>query len=249
MLRWILFCWFLLLIACGKHTSESFGFTNNSNTKQGSQANSPEELLMKAIAEGDETLFSKTLTEENLNLRLRDGRTPLIQSVISDKPQFVLTLVQKGADILLVDQLQKTALDYARELGRTRIELLLDANKSLQLEMEFLSLVLKGATSGVKTALENGVNPNFLNADGETPLTLALKQFVSENKPSFILVAIAIAEWSDEAFKLTATDIHLANALGETPFFLVQRLEVTKAPDKKNKQKLIDILVAKGAKE
>lgn len=246
-------CWVLFAIACGKHESTSYGFTNNSNNKQGTQASTDIEILKTAIEKGQKELFLSTLEAiSDVNVRLSGDRTPLIQSVISDKPVFVFILLQQGADTALVDDKQKTAMDHAIEKKNARILLMLDSSQSLKLQADLFAAALSGSTGKVKTALASGANPNVPNEQGETLLTLLIKNInLADKKNKSVMIAKDICKWVDKDFEVSTTDPNLSNALGETPLALAKVIEASAQDDtQKNKiNELIDALLKAGATE
>lgn len=236
--KWILICWCLILIACGKHESTNYGIMNNSKGVQGDKAETPLELFFNAILNGeaskpeDRKIFLETMAKiEDINTRFANGRTPLIQAAYSEKPFFVYEILRRGADRTLLDREQMSAMDYAVAKNNAQIQIFLDESKMAQLQLIFLEQISKGATSGVGTTLNAGVNPNFLTAEGETPLTLALKTFAADPTLKFLKTAAAIADWVDVTYSATTTDVNFANSLGEKPLSLVLRLlvEIPKA--------------------
>jgi len=61
----------------------------------------------------------------NVNAQDRYGVTPLMQAVVGNNTTAVSTLIAAGADPKLKDFRGDTALDLARQLGRTDIQRLL----------------------------------------------------------------------------------------------------------------------------
>lgn len=246
-----IFC-VLAILACGKHESNNSGTIKGKSTLQGDQASTVEEFLLKAISGDDKVEFQKNLEMvTDINAPTKEGRTYLIQSVMSNKPFFVMELMKKGADPLIVDSAGKTAMDYAADNNLIRIQLILDQSKSLTYQADLFLNVEKGATTNVGNLLEEGVNPNVQNENGETPLTLALKTFQMQKKSSLLLTALKITVWNDDEFSLTATDVNFRNQQGESPLQWVLILEplVTKNADINNLKKVKVALLAKGATE
>ncbi len=232
--RGILICWCLILIACGKHDSTNYGIMNNSKGVQGEKAETPLELFFNAIQNGvvtkkeDRDVFFKTMANiPDINVRFSNGRTPLIQAANSGKAFFVYEILRQGADRTLVDNEQKTAMDHAIENENEQIQIFLDEAKMAGLQATFIEQVTRGATGGVGETLNQGVNPNFLTADGETPLLLALKTFEKQPTLKYLKTAAVIVNWVDETYSATTTDVNFANSLGEKPLVLVQRLLIT----------------------
>ena len=131
---------------------------------------------------------------------------------------------------------------------------MLDQSKSSAYQNDLFAKVVKGATTNVGNLLEQGVNPNVHNENGETPLILALKTFQTQKKSSLLLTALEIADWSDLDFLLTATDVNFLNLAGESPLQWVLILEPQvssaippKQADINNLKKVKAALLAKGA--
>ncbi len=239
----------IVFVRCGKHESSNFGEIKGKSTLQGDQAGTVEELLLKAISGDDKVEFQKNIElVTDINALTKEGRTYLMQSVMSNKPYFVQELLKKGADPLIADASGKTAMDYAIANNLIRIQLMLDQSKSLTYQADLFANVTTGSTTNVGNLLVAGVNPNVHNENGETPLILAFKTFQAQKKSSLLLTALKIIEWDDPEFSLTATDVNFCNQQGESPLQWVLILEplVTKNADINNLKKVKAALLAMG---
>lgn len=224
----LIFTFFLVLTACGKHESSSYGYSNTGNTKQGDKAGTPEEVLLLAIVNGDSKIFTSTLPLlVDVNFRLKEGRTFLIEAARNKKALFVYQLLQKGADRSLLDTFQKTAFDYASENDDKKIQFLLDENQFPKIQAEMWTAVTALASSkNVMAGIEAGADPNLFNEQGETVLTFLIKSLdFSNTKNKAPLILKEVIDWEDELFGLTTTKASLPNTLGETPMSL---LDITK---------------------
>lgn len=236
----------LTISACGKHESSSYGYSNTGNEKQGTKAGTVEELVELAILNNQADVFSQNLEKiTDINFRLKDGRTFLIQAARNKKAFFVYKLLQKGADKTIADDFQKTAFDYALEVEDSKIQFFLDENQFAKIQGDMWTAVTALASSkNVMKAIEDGADPNLLNDQGETVLTFLIKKLdFADKKNKAPMILKDVIEWKDEEFGLTATKASTANALGETPLSL---LETTKknTTDVKHIEK-IDSLIEK----
>jgi ankyrin repeat protein len=236
----------LFLSACGKHDSTSYGFSNTSDNKQGDKADSPEEFMVLAILNDDKQLFLETLdTLPDINFRLSEQRTFLIEAARNKRALFVHHLLQKGADRTAVDSFQKTAFDYSVENNSVKIQFLLDENQFPKIQAELWAAVTALASANkVMDAIEAGADPNVLNEQGETVLTFLIKNINYANKKNKAPMIIKeVLEWKDELFGLTKTNVSTANAGGETPLSL---LEVAKKNSANaDDVKKLDLLIKK----
>lgn len=216
---------FVVCVGCGKHESSSYGFSNTGNTKQGEKAGTPEEILLLTILNEDQVLFTSTLENvTDLNVRLKEERTFLIEAARNKKAVFVYQLLRKGADRTLRDVFQKSAFDYASENNDKKIQFLLDENEFPKIQTEMWSALAALASSKkVMEAIEAGADPNAFNENGESALTFLIKNLnYSDKKNKAPLILKDVIEWQDELFGLTTTKASLPNAQGETPLFLLE---------------------------
>ncbi len=83
---------------------------------------------------------------QDLNVRDKSGRTPLIIAAYYDNLPILEYLMEQGADLNAVDSAGKTAMHYA---------------------------IQNDAIIILKTLLEKGANPNIQDTEGNTPLMIA----------------------------------------------------------------------------
>ncbi|MBY0385581.1 ankyrin repeat domain-containing protein [bacterium] len=242
----ILLLTILTMMACGKHQSTSYGFSNTGNEKQGAKAGTVEELLELAILNGEEKTFTDNLEKlTDINFRLKDGRTFLIQAARNKKALFVYRLLQKGADKILADDFQKTAFDYSVANDDKKTQFLLDENQFPKIQEEmWAALQLLQSSKNVMNAIKAGADPNLFNEQGETALTFLIKNLnFSDKKNKAPMIFEDVIEWKDVLLNLTTTKASLPNSLGETPLSL---LETTKKNTTDNKHiEKIDSLIKK----
>ena len=181
--------------------------------------------MLLAIVNGDNKVFASTLPLlTNINLRLKEERTFLIEAARNKKALFVYQLLQSGADRTLVDTFQKTAFDYAAENEDNKIQFLLDENQFPKIQAEMWAAVAALSSSkNVMAAIEAGADPNLLNEQGETVLTFLVKKLDFTNtKNKAPLILKEVIGWKDEVFGLTKTKASQPNSLDETPLALLE---------------------------
>ncbi len=83
---------------------------------------------------------------ESVNTKDRNGHTPLITAAKEGQKDFVIDLLQRGADLSLTSDKNKTALHYAAANGHTEV---------------------------VRMLIEKGANPDARDCQGHTPIMLA----------------------------------------------------------------------------
>ncbi len=181
--------------------------------------------MLLAIVNGDNKVFASTLPLlTNINIRLKEERTFLIEAARNKKALFVYQLLQSGADRTLVDTSQKTAFDYASENNDKKIQFLLDENQFPKIQAEMWTAVASLSSSpNVMAAIEAGADPNLFNEQGETVLTFLIKKLDFSNKKNKApLILKEVIGWKDEVFGLTKTKASQPNALDETPMALLE---------------------------
>ncbi|MBY0315135.1 MAG: hypothetical protein K2Q26_06425 [Bdellovibrionales bacterium] len=221
---------FLFFVAaCGKHSSVNSAFLDNSNSFQGNQNKTDEEKLIMAIDVGNEAAFDGFLADvDDLNRLLTNGRTYLIHATIQNRARFVWKLLQKGADVSVLDSLGKTAIDHAQD--NPKMWNLLDSDRQKEQQENFFTAVENEDTLGLQKMLEEQVNPNFLHASGQTPLTRAVQL-------KSLPVVRTISRWKDKD-GINTIDLALPNGAGESALGIAKE---------KNIKKIIDELVKNGA--
>ncbi len=216
-------------LGCGKHDVENFGYTREVTPESGATALTWQDRFLEAVnlnkTDEVQALINEADTEAiDFSMLLKNGRTPLTHAVVSGSAIYVYWLLQKDIDVSLADSLGKTALDYAIELDKERVKLILDPNLQIQLQNEFYTAILadgEEVSAEVKTYLEAGVDPNFIFEEtGETPLTQAIK--------IKSVAVLQILRWADKDFGLTSTDLELPNREGQTPLSIATSMNYTR---------------------
>ena len=106
----------------------------------------------------------------NINKQNNKGFTALHYAVEKGFVEIVKQLLAAGADLGIVDNEGNTALDIARESGETEIvQLLVNV-----LNVTLLKFIKAGDLDAVNQLIELGANPDYNDADGDTPLLLAV---------------------------------------------------------------------------
>ncbi len=243
---------FLLLAACGRHDISNFGYTKELKAQEGDKAVTWLDFMENAIDQVDVDQFNELLNDTtDINSLLKNGRTPLTHATSKKLVPFVYQLIQKGAALDVVDTTGKTAMQYATELNTSgefeRIiyfltEPLLQQELQKKMQEELIAVITADGDEvslQVENLLKKGVNPNFTDVSGETPLTLALKVMS--------LSSSLLINWKDpEAQGLYAVDVNLANQIGEKPLTVILANPKPKHPKVKA---YIKALIEQGATE
>ena len=61
-------------------------------------------------------LLSYMTDKKDINIKNKDGKTPLHISILTEKPSLIKKLIKRGADINIKDKEGKTPIDLAQEL-------------------------------------------------------------------------------------------------------------------------------------
>lgn len=204
---WALCGAFPALLACGKHESRSYGFRDAGDVRRVEADNSAGGRFREAIRSGDVTAINLALGEgAQVNSAWPDGRTPIIEAVISNQPEVVELLLKKGADPNVADRDGLSALDHAKD--RPQILRILVPPGAEEIELLF-SAVRGEQVEELRDLLAEGADPNAADRDGETLLTFAIKS-------GFDAVVKTLLQ--DER-----TDASLKNKQGESPLFLARK--------------------------
>jgi ankyrin repeat protein len=232
---------FLFLAACGKHDSSNSSFTETNQVDTGPKASTPEAKLLIAIDQNNKTDFdTQVVLVTDINAPLSNGETFLIHAIKQAKPFFVEALLEHGADPMLADKSGNTPLAAAQASGSTEILLILDHDNQLAEQQNILfDAVTNKDVDLMLQLLAAGVNPNFIHASGETPLTQAI--IVSS-----LNTLRQLSGWIDPEGK-TSTNVNMANASGKMPLTLAKEIDATQ-PGKFTK-KIVDQLIRLGAQE
>jgi ankyrin repeat protein len=238
--------------ACAKHESVNRSYRKKGNEFQGEKPTTPAGFLQEAIALDD---FNKVVEILNADFAvdslLPNKRTPLVHATRSSKLKIMNELLKRNADREIRDEEGKTALDYALlnagldAQGKqliNRAVILLSAEAEAGQRKELMKFAGRGSVPSLETLLKGvGINPNFIDDTGETPLTLAIRN-------QRVLGVNFLAQWADcpggeghsNCLKLTAIDLNLARADGVKPLALAKQI---------SNAAIVEILIRHGAAE
>jgi hypothetical protein len=134
-----------------------------------------EARLLDALKRGDEH-EARVLLEigASPDSEDEDGVTALMHAVKAASLPCTLMLLKKGANTAPRDKTGLTALDIARRAGKTRLAELIVAFDSEKGPAALLMACREGLTDMVRVLVENGVDVNVADADGNTPLMFAV---------------------------------------------------------------------------
>jgi len=242
----------ILLAACAKHESVNRSYRKPGNDFVGEKPSDAAGLMQEAIANDDLPQVLKLLADKfDIDASLPNQRTPLIHATREAKYRIMSELIKRNANLQARDRDGRTALDHAlQNAGKdsdgnpvlNRAIVLLSEEAQLSQRKELMKFAGRGSSSAIINLLAGiGIDPNFIDESGDTPLTLAIR-----NRKA--LGVDALAQWKDchggeespDCLRLTATDLDLAGSDGVKPLTLARQME---------NADIIEILTQAGAKE
>lgn len=121
------------------------------------------------------------ISASDCELRNRDGQNLLQEAVLAKKPDIVEKMIALGSDVDHADDMSKTALHYAVQLGEQGIvSILLESGATVSAADSFGTQPLWTAVFGargnyrvVEALLERGADPLHRNQSGRSPLDFA----------------------------------------------------------------------------
>jgi hypothetical protein len=229
-------------LGCGHHSGEARTYVRPGEVRRGESPKTAAEKMERAIGADDAAEVERLVKQGEIGVEgpLANGRTPLNHAVRNAKNRIVHFLVKMGAKPDVVDGNDgMTAKAYAEVKDLGRIRALLDFELRDRHRAELLGYIRDGSPHMIENFLrESGVDPNFLDAEGDTPLTLAVRLSVNESQIDLIQ---ALVQWKDpELDGLTATDVNMRNAAGKTAFALAREL---------NLSEISEVLLAAGGRQ
>jgi ankyrin repeat protein len=179
------------------------GKTSGEKSRSTPMTDEPDDLYThtefeSAIIQGDTETFQQLVDDADLTHRAGSGRTPLHKAATMGRMEFVVELLDRGADPDAQDDGGKTPLHLALDKGHHEIaELLLDHGARADIEDMYGAEPLQEAASSgndhlTKRLLERGADPTHENEAGITPLEIARRS--PEHRPAELLESYADTE-------------------------------------------------------
>lgn len=221
---------------CGQHSTSNHSFVQSGEVFQGKNPETIEELIQTSIAKDDVDMVIE-LAEKgaNLNQIFSSGRTALIEATIQNRLRIMIELIKRGADIEKLGREGKNASQYALEMAGldsdgqgnvTRTMVILNPALAASKRTAFMKYSGRGSADQLMRLLnEVGLDPNYRDEQGNTPLTFAIRK----RKTLSVQVLVHWADCPDESvkancLKLTATDVNLPGSDGIKPLRLAKQL-------------------------
>ncbi|MBK9040640.1 MAG: hypothetical protein IPL83_16010 [Bdellovibrionales bacterium] len=193
-------------------------------------------MIQTSIAKDDIDMIIE-LAEKgaNLNQILSNGRTALIEATIQNRLRIMIELMKRGADVEQLSREAKNASQYALEMAGldsdgkanvTRAMVILDPALAASERTAFMKFSGRGSADQLMRLLkEVGLDPNYRDEQGNTPLTFAIRK----RKTLSVQVLVHWADCPDESakascLKLTATDVNFPGSDGIKPLTLAKQL-------------------------
>jgi ankyrin repeat protein len=166
------------------------------------EAQDRRERIHRAAAEGDLSLVRRLVEADpgRVNLRDRDGRTPLYDAAIQGEVKVAAYLLSHGADVNARDRARSTPLlvaIYEEPLAapHTRIAAFLLAHgadpvaRDRDGDTPLHVAVSEGESGVVELLLADGVAPGVRNRAGDTPLHIAVRDWPGRGAAARLLLA------------------------------------------------------------
>lgn len=106
----------LLLLSCGQHSADYYGYKNSGETTTIAQDNSELAKLAEAIQANDLSSLENLIKNGvDLNQKLKNGNPPLIEAILWERVEIVKLLLEKGANQECVDASGVSAKELSEE--------------------------------------------------------------------------------------------------------------------------------------
>ncbi|KAJ7332662.1 hypothetical protein JRQ81_014842 [Phrynocephalus forsythii] len=178
-------------------------------------ANIDSNILVLAFTSNNQSVF-RLLLEYSKGLSPDTMVSTLFKAVQKDLHGIVAALIQRGADVSALNEIQYTPLLVACEMGKTEsAKVLIENGASLNDKTPDASSALHlavqaGATSIVKMLLHKGMDPNITGPGDQRPLHVA----ALHNKGALIDLLIEGGAKIDLVTKELLTPLHIASYKG-----------------------------------
>lgn len=178
-------------------------------------ANTDSGIIDVAFNTNNQSLF-RLLLEYSKGLSPETMVSALFKAIQKDLQGIVAALIESGADINALNDMQYTPLLVACEMGKTEsAKILLEKGASLKDKTPNLSSALHlavqgGASSIVTMLLRQGIDPNTAGQGNQTPLHVA----AFHNKGELIDMLIDAGAKVNTATKEQLTPLHIASQKG-----------------------------------
>jgi hypothetical protein len=166
-------------------------------------------LLIRAAKQGDEEMLNMLMDRRaDPDSADAEGATALMYAARTRCLPCVVTLLKRGADVRRKDNSGDTALDMARRAGKTRAAELILAHDPEKGPEALLIASREGLADLVQFLVQNGVDVNAPDQDGNTPLMAASETGHLE------IVSILLSK---------GADVRARNKQGQTALVVVSR--------------------------
>lgn len=204
----------LCLLSCGRHESSRLDLMPEQGGTVVEKPTTPEDRLLEAARKGSVPEVQALQAEGvSLDLILPRGRSALIEAVLWSRVELVAWLLEQGVNRDLRDEQGQRAEDYAAE--KPSLLRLFRPEQADEELTAFFAAIAANRFNEVKKFLQEGVDPNVENPDGETALTLAIGLKLD------LVVRVLLQPG-------TNTDVEKPNRAGETPLALARRLGLSR---------------------
>lgn len=228
-LKWISSLFVAIVVAgCGQHQSEARFFQKTGGEQIVEDSPLPLDQMQQAIFDGNLEKVRMLLDENLVHIddELRTGRTLLAEAAYRERIRIIRYLREKGASFEGVSLEGRSLLEWCEAHGESKrlLRALLKTREQDQAEM--MEAVRAGQFAAVKELLNQGVEVNFVEKGGETPLTFSIKQ-----KAMNALRAL---------FSESELNVNLKNDFQESPLRIARQLKLKAIENELLKRKAVE---------